>query len=528
MTGTPKAAGGTGLFPGRQPGRRDGEPIAGAWESLFERSPFGVLVFEPSDPASRGDEHPPRLLRANQRAAELHGISESDLPSLLARLAGDGALAVLFGAGLGASYDYRWPVVGRGRRWIRATTVPLGPSDGQGEATTAAALWLQDVTEEREREATLAHEAELMAEAQRLTRIGNWEWNLNSGTCSWSEELYRIHGRDPASYTPTPVNEACLKPGEAERLRELLDACIRSGEPSTFEHCVVRPSGEERVLETHLRLARDDQGEPAALIGAANDVTRDKLIQAELSDEKQKAVRASRAKTEFMANMSHELRTPLNAIIGFSEVMRREMFGPLGDPRYLEYTVSIHESGSHLLQLINDILDLSKVEAGKYRLHEEIIPLREEIEQCLATFVVSLEAKGLLLVRNLPEGLPRLMADRRVVRQVLLNLLSNAVKFTRSGNITVSVAVDESLSMTVADTGIGMGPRELEQAMEPFEQIERSATLSGEGTGIGLPLTKRLLEAHGGDLLLSSVPGVGTSATACFPSYRVVPESSEA
>ncbi len=233
----------------------------------------------------------------------------------------------------------------------------------------------------------------------------------------------------------------------------------------------------------------------------------------------------SHSKSEFLANMSHELRTPLNAIIGFSEMIGGETFGPVGSPKYLEYVKDINESGVHLLQLINDILDLSKIEAGKLELDERDIDVSDAVNACLTLVKERGHRAGVNLVCNMAAGLPPLRADERKVKQILLNLLTNAIKFTPSGGsttLTVSSSWDCGYVFEVVDTGIGIAPEDIAKALMPFGQINGDLTRKNEGTGLGLPLTKSLVEMHGGSFDIQSEVGVGTTVTARFPAERMV------
>jgi len=237
------------------------------------------------------------------------------------------------------------------------------------------------------------------------------------------------------------------------------------------------------------------------------------------------ATASSKAKGDFLALMSHELRTPLNAIIGFSEVMGGELFGPLGHSRYKEYARDVHGAGKHLLALINDILDLSKAEAGKFELCDEEIVTADLLGECLRLMRGRAEEAGLKLQHRFAAGLPNLVADRLRLKQVLLNLLSNAIKFTPAGG-TVTLCADYcdggDCRLTVRDTGIGMAPEAIPLALEPFRQIASPLARNHEGTGLGLSLAKSLIECHGGRLELESVLDHGTTARLVLPAERCI------
>lgn len=237
-----------------------------------------------------------------------------------------------------------------------------------------------------------------------------------------------------------------------------------------------------------------------------------------------RAEAANQAKSEFLANMSHELRTPLNAINGFSEIMQAEMFGPLGDARYKGYAGDIHKSGQHLLSLINDILDMAKIEAGKHRLHYEPVSLKSVCEDAIRLMRGKVQEAGLKLVLDPPPAdLPQIEADQRGCKQVMLNLISNAVKFTPEGGaiaVRLSALGEDKVRIQVIDTGIGIAAGDLARLARPFEQVEGQHSKTTQGTGLGLALTRSLIEMHGGAFAITSQPGQGTAVTVDLPVRR--------
>jgi signal transduction histidine kinase len=273
------------------------------------------------------------------------------------------------------------------------------------------------------------------------------------------------------------------------------------------------------LLVHEVRLASGD------VVRVENEITTLKRREGELRAAKESADQANRAKSEFLALMSHELRTPLNAINGFSEVIAKSMFGPC-DERYRSYARDIHASGQHLLAVINDILDLAKIEAGKIEFDEERIDANLLIEECLGMVRERAATGGVALAAIAPERVA-ILADRLRLKQALLNLLSNAVKFTPAGGrVAVIARIDPTRGgdfvLSVADTGIGIAARDIEKALAPFQQVDNRANRKFQGTGLGLPIAKALAEQHGGTLAIESELDCGTTVTIALPAARVV------
>jgi signal transduction histidine kinase len=244
----------------------------------------------------------------------------------------------------------------------------------------------------------------------------------------------------------------------------------------------------------------------------------------DLERAKDLAESANRAKSQFLANISHELRTPLNAIIGFSSILMNQLFGPLGDQKYWEYAKDINESGAHLLDIINDILDLSKAEAGKLILNYEEVHIGKSINKCVTILTERAEKGKVTVTTDVPKTLPALVADRLRFIQIMLNILSNAVKFTgEGGKVHVTARTQETngeishIIFTVQDSGIGMSNEDIEKAFQSFGQVDSGLNRKYEGTGLGLPLTKKLMEIHYGSIGLESELGKGTLVTLTFP-----------
>jgi signal transduction histidine kinase len=267
---------------------------------------------------------------------------------------------------------------------------------------------------------------------------------------------------------------------------------------------------------TERRKLRDRQHEiNAALLGS--ELRYREMAQRERS--------ASNAKSEFLAGMSHELRTPLNAILGFSEILKGELYGPLGHRKYREYAEDVHKSGAHLLDLINDVLDLSKIDSGKMELRESRFDVPALLDETLA-LLRGKASDHVAFQVTMPEPLPDLIADRRLIKQILLNLMSNAVKFTPAGGRVTILAEhrpEAGLKIHVADTGIGMSAAELEKAFSQYGQVDSHVARTQEGTGLGLPISKALAELHGGALLAHSIKGEGTRMTLLLPESRLTP-----
>ncbi|RED52353.1 PAS domain-containing sensor histidine kinase [Aestuariispira insulae] len=303
--------------------------------------------------------------------------------------------------------------------------------------------------------------------------------------------------------------------GDIEAQIEQRLEVLRIGGPGSdqFSH----PDG--RILEVYRNRLPD-----GTFILTYTDISSQLHHELELRKAKEEAEFANHAKSQFLANMSHELRTPLNAIIGFSEIIRDELYGTISHPEYKDFARDIHQSGTHLLEIISDLLDLSKIEAGQKDLNESEMCLREAAESCIHYVKQKAALNEVSIQIDKGEELPLLYADELIVRQVIINLMTNAVTFTRQGTITISAMMreDGGQRLSIADTGIGMDEHEISIALTPFAQVESHLTRHHEGTGLGLPLVVNLIKLHGGLIHVESEKNKGTTVHVDFPAERTL------
>jgi PAS domain S-box-containing protein len=283
-----------------------------------------------------------------------------------------------------------------------------------------------------------------------------------------------------------------------------------------------RKDGRTFWNEVNISPLHDEQGKLIHFVGILQDVTNRIRTEENLREAKDQAEVANRSKSEFLANVSHELRTPLNAILGFTEIMQMEMFGPLGAQQYHTYTKDVHYSGRMLLDIINDILDLSKIEAGRMELFPEAVEGRDAFEACLRMVTGRAQSNGVTLHSELPPDLPKIRADPRALKQMLTNLLTNAIKFTpKGGRVLLSARLDDDqVELSVADTGIGIAQKDIAKVLEPFGQADNPHSRSQQGTGLGLPIVKALVEQSGGSFRLESRVDAGTTVTLRLPAVK--------
>jgi cell cycle sensor histidine kinase DivJ len=338
------------------------------------------------------------------------------------------------------------------------------------------------------------------------------------------------------------------EPAEALLGHGLLDRILVSDRPRYLQ-ALARAATEGGPIEEEFRLRRQpahsaeahfiwvemrcsrvpaaglDAGSRGEVVAVTRDVSRRKAQELELIEARNAAERANRAKTLFLANMSHELRTPLNAIIGFSDIMKGDLGKKAGEARNLDYVTIIHDSGSHLLQVVNDLLDVSKIESGNYRIVPEPFDLAPLVASCCATVRPAASSRSISVVLRIEEELPELEADRRAVKQMLLNLLANAVKFSNEGGRVEAAARliegGSTVLLTVADNGIGIAAADIARLGQPFVQAESGYARRSEGTGLGLSVVKGLARLHGGSLEIESELGKGTTVSVRLPLVAV-------
>jgi len=383
----------------------------------------------------------------------------------------------------------------------------------------------RDITRHVLAEKSLREAQARLEDAQRIAKVGNWEWNIPTGSLTCSPEASRILGLDhpwEALSLENYIRRA--HPEDRVLIERCFDEAKQNGTPFNTDHRIILAAGAEATVNIHGESHFDGDGRVILVTGTVQDITERKATELQLRAAKLQAEAANRAKSEFLANMSHELRTPLNAIIGFSEMILQGFFGPLGHERYREYIDSINTSGIGLLHLVDQLLDLSKIESGKFKLNETNVDIDNLTSACVRMVQKKAELAGLELRCQFDNRLPPLRGDRDAIQQILLNLLTNAIKFTaQGGRVEVRAwTCPKGFNLAVSDNGIGIESGEIEKILEPFGQVEGSFARKHGGAGLGLPLTKSLVELHGGRLEVKSAPGLGTSVTAIFPFTRIV------
>jgi PAS domain S-box-containing protein len=413
--------------------------------------------------------------------------------------------------------------------WVDTTIAPLHHADGRLRGYFAIR---HDISALKRSQAKLAESEAFLERAGVVAGVGGWQMDLATRTLRWTAQTARIHDASPEHVPSVEEAVGFYPPHVQPDVRAAVEACIRDGTPFDLELPFITATGRSIWVRATGQLELD-QGRPARLMGALQDVTaaheqaealRDKnreLAEARAHAEAmaQKAEEASRLKSEFLANMSHEIRTPMTAILGYTELLADEGDLAAAPPRRLEYLDTIRRNGGHLLAIINDILDLSKIEAGKMVIEPQPVDPAALLRDVVELMRVKADAKGVSLRLEITGPLPAtLRTDAVRLRQVLVNLISNAIKFTHAGSVNVSAAMADgdsgpALEVRVADTGIGLSAAEIARLFEPFAQADASTTRRFGGTGLGLRIARRLSELLGGDIRVESRPGLGSTFT---------------
>ncbi|MBT3991012.1 MAG: PAS domain-containing protein [Rhodospirillaceae bacterium] len=400
--------------------------------------------------------------------------------------------------------------------YVRFSGMALKDEDGN---FTGFRCSVRDVSEEEEAKRQVDYVRERFFGAMEHLADAYILWDADEHFVSCNASYREIHSGVVDLFKPETTFEEYAKALSKSVWSHNLDDSNSAEEWAAKRLAEHRGSGSSRVT-FHAgvwSLVSKERLQDGSVISFHSDITelKEALLEAEF---------ANRTKTEFLANMSHELRTPLNAIIGFSETLNQGVFGPLSNIKQQEYVKDIHESGIHLLDLINEILDVSAIEAGKLELNEAQVDLKKIILAAIRLIKARAEEDGLVLQFQVDGQAPVVDGDERRLKQIFVNLLSNAVKFTeKEGAVSVEVQRndDGSIAISVADNGIGMSPEDIEKAMEKFGQIRRNKGVEIEGTGLGLPLVRGLVEAHGGKLSIESALDKGTTVTVVIPRERV-------
>ena len=357
-----------------------------------------------------------------------------------------------------------------------------------------------------------------LIKAQEISHMGNWEWNIEREKLIWTDEIYRIFGYQPGEIESTyEYFVKALHPDDRQKVvTEINQSLADPDHLYKVDHRIVWPDGTLRYVQEMGEVLRNSEGEATRMLGIIHDITELKLAELDAEQARISAEQASQAKSEFLANMSHEIRTPMSSIIGMSELLSESRLSK----EQLEYVNRISKSGDDLIRIINDILDLSKVEAGLIELEEINFSLGEVIDKIFSVFFVKAEKKSILLKKRIaPDIQDIFLGDPIRLRQVLINLVGNALKFTESGEISISVESGgefeqnqtNCLLFSVTDTGIGIPEYKLETIFDEFSQVDTSTTRIYGGTGLGLAISRKLVELMGGKLTVQSKEGEGSS-----------------
>ena len=384
----------------------------------------------------------------------------------------------------------------------------------------------RDITDLMHTYEALARSESRLSHAQRIARLGNWEWDLTTNSILWSDEVYRIFGLAQTTFGAS--YDAFLEsvhPDDRHIVEEAVQSALENGSDYFVAHRVLTPDGVEKIVEERGEVLRNEAGEPLSMTGTVQDVTEARQREHDLSVARDHAEAASRSKSQFLATMSHELRTPLNAIIGFSELIETQMNKSDKSGKHGEYAGYVRASGEHLLKIINDILEVSRADVDGIATEYRNFDPGALIEAVVSMIRGKAEEKETDLKVLIGSGGMDVFLDERLCRQILINLAMNAIKFTASdGCVEVGYTTkDRDIEFFVRDNGQGIAPHDLQHVFDPFFQVENEYTRRHDGVGLGLTIVKRFTELQGGSISINSVVGEGTEIRILFPDVIQVP-----
>jgi PAS domain S-box-containing protein len=384
------------------------------------------------------------------------------------------------------------------------------------------------IIERNEAEEALKESEKSLAKSQQIAHLGNWDWDIVTNDLWWSDEIYRIFGAKPQELEATyDAFLSFVHPDDRELVESSVNDTLSKRKPYSIDHRIVLADGAEKVVHEQGEVLFDGE-KPVRMVGIIQDITDFKRAYEGMNKAKEAAIEANRAKSIFLANMSHEIRTPMNAILGFSELLE----DMVEDEEQKEYLAAVSSSGKTLLRLINDILDLSKIEAGKLELHYNAVDICSIFNEIKQVFSEKIKHKELVFLMEIDPSLPRgVLIDEVRLRQVLLNLVGNSVKFTHTGHIKLAASYVETLGkkstinliFSVEDTGIGIPKDQQELIFEEFKQQGVQIASKYGGTGLGLAITRRLVKMMGGEVFIDSKPGKGSTFSIIIKDVEIVP-----